>query len=212
MEIPQNILSIIERINKNERNWKVRYYPFWESSYKLRTEFEKTPQWDKKIITVNLPSFNEQLTFTPKELEQELTSNDITFTFEHLIILFAIFEELLKEVCPSILNETRKKSLINKFFEKENKEILNGKELEEVILAKETRNCYVHNGGKINNRWKTAYENAKGKLILNKEGDNILEEFPNNKFYHQVEEWHSLIVEITNKIKAKLETPPQPKS
>ena len=76
--------------------------------------------------------------------------------------------------------------------------ILSDSQIKELKLAKKTRNCYIHNGNKIDQSWLDAYREAKGNSIASV-GDNLQNGFPN--LFHQIEDWHSLIVETTNKIK-----------
>jgi hypothetical protein len=100
---------------------------------------------------------------TKKEFYQELTSSDVIFTLEHLIIIFSLFEELIKEVSRVIYNEelkTYKWENIENFLKE--KTILTNQELQELKLAKETRNCYVHNGNKIDDKWQKEYEKIWG--------------------------------------------------
>lgn len=93
---------------------------------------------------------------------------------------------------------------MKEFFQEEyTKEILSDEQLTELILAKETRNCYIHNGGKIDKHWIDAYENARGKTNGNI-GDDLTQGIEN--IYSQVENWHKLILEITHKIKIKVES------
>jgi len=54
-------------------------------------------------------------------------------------------------------------------------------------LAKETRNCFIHNGSKVDDRWLKAFFELKGVNSVHKIGD----ERPVG--FHQVEDWHALL-------------------
>ena len=131
----------------------------------------------------------------------------------HLVTLFALFEELLKEASIFFSLELKDKdrniSIINWFFGKdETKSILEDKQLEELKLAKETRNCYIHNGNKIDNKFVEAYKDARIIEPIAAEEQKIFENFPNQfheNLFHQIEDWHKLIVDTSNKIKEKIE-------
>jgi len=206
MEIPKDILYIIERINQSEDKWKALYMGTWGCSYQIKNKFENTPNWDKEV-QFGLPAFkNKSHVYTPHQLHSILTSRDGEFTMGHLQTLFSLFEDLLNEASKIICSlelDTSKWPNMKKFFEADDtKDILNGAQIKELKLAKETRNCYIHNGNKIDQKWLDSYIDAKGSPIASI-GDDLTKGFPN--FFHQIEEWHILVVNTTNKIKNKLE-------
>ena len=207
MEIPNNVLSIISRIDKSEDKWKALYMGAWGFSNKIKDQFENTEKWNKKIRFNLLASKNNQIhIYTPKQLYSILTSKDGEFTIGHLQTLFSLFEDLLNEtskiLCPNELN-TGKWQNMKLFFEQtETNDILSETQIKELKLAKETRNCYIHNGSKVNQRWLNAYQDAKGNPIALL-SDDLNKGFPN--LFHQIEEWHELIVNTTSNIKTKIE-------
>lgn len=209
MKVPINILSIIEKINKSEDDWKAIYMANWRFSYWLRENFENTQKWDEKQ-EFGLPAFKKgHHDYTPSQLYIIVTSKDIKTTYEHLIILLSMFEALLEEtskfLCSPKFKINHNGSNISGFFEDENtKDILEEGELNELFLAKETRNCYLHHGGKINDKWIKYYKDTKGTSLVS-EGDDLNKGFQEGKPYLQIEEWHNLIVDITNRIKSKIE-------
>ena len=194
MELPEEILSITEKIKKSELNWKMRYCVCWMQSYPLKEELEKNPERGKDKVTLNLPAFKRKPDLTKEEYYKELTSNDIPFTLEHLVILFALFDEL-KTTASKILGKGETEKTSHK---------------EELKLARETRNCYVHNGSRIDRKWIDAYKQARNKDA--KEGERISNSLP--EFYYQIEKWHDLIIELTDEIETKIKntkatTPPR---
>jgi hypothetical protein len=207
MNIPLDIDSIINRINRNEDDWKAIYTGVWGFRLELLKRFENTSEWNRPYRW-GLPAFPKGYhEYTPNQLCSILASKDIEITFEHLIVLFLLFEDLLKKsseiFCSKRLETFTRKGLKEFFQEEYTKEILSDEQLTELILAKETRNCYIHNGGKIDKHWIDAYENARGKTNGNI-GDDLTQGIEN--IYSQVENWHKLILEITHKIKIKVES------
>jgi hypothetical protein len=62
-------------------------------------------------------------------------------------------------------------------------------------LAKETRNCFIHNDSKVDEPWLKAFKEVNGRDSTAQIGD----ELPVN--FHQIEGWHELIIEIVDEIK-----------
>ncbi len=206
MQVPTNILSIVEKINQSEDNWKALFMGMWGHSYYIKDQFENTTNW-KKEMAFGLPSSKNKFhIYTPEKLHSILRSKDGEFTLGHLQTLFSLFEDLLNEaskiLCSSKLNTSQWPNM-KKFFEEDHtKDILTDLQVKELKLAKETRNCYIHNGSKTNQIWLNSYEDVKGSPIVSK-GEDLIMAFPN--VFHQIEEWQILIVDITNKIKSKIE-------
>jgi len=205
MDIPNKIKYIIERILKSEDRWKALYMATWGWSYQIKAQFEKTEFWEK-TKSFGLPaSKNKQHFYKPKELYSILTSRDGEFTIGHLQTLFSLFEELLNEASKILFNfelDTSKWKNMKKFFNQDDtKDILTKKDINELKLAKETRNCFIHNGSKIDKRWLDAYRDARGVPTVSM-GSELQKSFSN--IFHQIENWHGLIVNITKKIEGKI--------
>lgn len=207
MEIPNNILSIVDKINQSEDRWKALYMGTWGFSYQIKAKYENTPYWDKEIPFGLPASKNKNHIYTPHRLHSILTSRDGEFTLGCLQNLFSLFEDLLNEASKILCSsefDTSKWPNMKKFFEEtDTRDILTDSQIKELKLAKETRNCYIHNGSKIDQRWLDSYEDAKGSPIASV-GDDLRRGFPN--LFHQIEEWQILIVDTTNSIKDKIET------
>lgn len=205
MEIPRNIKYIIESILKSEDRWKALYMATWGYSYQIKTQFEETQKWEKQIPFGLPASKNKHHTYKPNELHSILISRDGEFTIGHLQTLFSLFEELLNEASKILLNldlNTSKWKNIKIFFNQPNtKDILSEQDVNELKLAKETRNCFIHNGSKINQRWLDAYQRARRATTV-KLGDDLQKGFSN--IFHQIEDWHELIVNITKKVEEKI--------
>jgi hypothetical protein len=205
MEIPNEIYSIIEKINQSEDKWKALYMATWRLSYQIKSQFENTTTWDKKI-PFGLPSSKNKFhLYTPHKIYLILTSRDEEFTLGHLQTLFSLFEDLINESSKTLCTKKLRGLLgakIDDFF-KLNKDLILDDELKELILAKETRNCYIHNKSKINKEWLDSYKNAKGNPIASV-NDNLNKGFSN--LFHQIEDYNNLIVKITNNIKNKIES------
>ena len=207
MKLPKNIKSIIGRINQSEDDWKANYMANWKFSYFLKEEFENTPDWDRKY-SLGLPAFKKgHHDYTPHQLYEIITSKDIRVTEEHLIILLSMFEALLKETSkifsPLKFNNNFRFSIIKFFDDERTKGLLEEGQVQELALARETRNCYIHNDGKADDKWIKCYKNTKGKSLIS-EGDDLNKGFQGGEPYLQIEEWHILIVNVTNRIKDKI--------
>lgn len=213
MNVSESISSIINRINQSEDNWKVLYMGTWGFSYKIKEQFENTSDWDKQIAWGLPSSKNKYHIYTPHQLHSLLTSKDTELTFGHLLTLFSLFEDLLKEaskiICSSELDASKGSNIKRFFEENENKGILTDLQVKELKLAKETRNCYTHNGGKIDQRWLDSYLDVRDDSTA-KIGDSLINGFGGfDNLFHQIEEWQILIVDITNKIKNNIENKSQ---
>jgi len=202
MDIPSNIKYIIEGILKSEDRWKALYMATWGYSYQVKAGWENTKMWDKPV-SFGLPASknNQQHTYKPKDLHSILTSRDGEFTIGHLQTLFSLFEELLDEIAKFLFNfelDMNKWKNIEEFFNKPGtKDILSNQDIKELKLAKETRNCFIHNGSKIDQRWLDTYQEAKG-VHLASLGDDLHKGISNT--FHQVESWHELLVNTTKKL------------
>jgi hypothetical protein len=208
MNIPTNIKYIIERILESESRWKALYMATWGYSYEIK-KYKKTKFW-KIPIKLGLPaSKNGQYTYRPEELHLILTSRDGEFTIGHLQTLFSLLEELLNETSKILfgfeLNTGRWKDMKRFFNQTYIKDVFskqNVNELKELKLAKETRNCFIHNGLKVGQKWLNAYRDArKVSSSITLGGD--LQKGLGNKF-HQIEDWHELIIDITKRIEMKI--------
>jgi len=188
---------------------------------------ETIEKWE---ITLKLPATKKQ---HPKyeigELLEILSSWDSKFALGHLQKMFSFLEELVRVASKILVLPTTNNSILRritkKFFvllgcPKEEfsshrwkylQEFLqcvvqiSSAELLELKSAKETRNCYIHNASKISKEWLKAYKDAK-KLSLSRElvGQNLESGFNTQPIFHQIEDWHDLIVSITKRIEEKI--------
>ncbi len=208
MEIPSNISSIILRINQSEDNWKAIFMAIWQYAGIIKVQYENTPNWDSKI-EFGLPASknNSRHSYTFHKLHSILTSRDEDFTLRHLQTLFSLFEELLNEASEILFPQklkTYKWDKMEEFFKNDKtKDILSSEEIKELKLAKMTRNCYIHNGSKIDQPWVDSYKEAKGNST-NLMGQELHSGFPT--LFHKIEDWNELIVNTASKIKTKIES------
>jgi len=176
--IRNDILSIIKRINQSEKTWKSQYMAIWICIGHLRNNYQGTSLWEKKI-NYGLPASKKKYySYTPNELVNALGPRDGELKFIHLVNIFSLFKSIPKEF---------------------REEVPSLEEKGELDLAYETRNCYIHKNNKIDHRLIKAYKKARGesKTDLN-EGEDIHKVFKD--LFHQIEEWHELIIKISNKI------------
>lgn len=205
MEIPTKINNIIQRILESEDEWKALYMASWGcANFYLKPTFENTELWDKEV-PFGLPASKKGWQkYTPAKLYAILTSKDMEFTLGHLQKLFSLFEELVVELCPFVCDgqeikadkfENLKKFLLGKESYEKFKTDITEDELKELRLAKETRNCFIHDNSKVDKRWLEAYKEARGENLTVKTGDEL------PVYVSQIEDWHGLVVKIISKIK-----------
>jgi len=205
MEIPEKINNIIQKILESEDEWKALYMGTWGyATFCLEPIFKKTNLWEKPIefgLPASEKGYHE---YTPAKLCGILKSKDDEFTLGHLQTLFSLLEELVTELCPIVCSGKEidahkfvnlKKFLFGKNPYQDFKTNITGDEIKELGLAKESRNCFIHNNSKVNERWLEAFREARGKNSTTQIGDKL----PVN--FHQIENWHKLIIQIVNKIK-----------
>ena len=208
MDIPDKIKYIIEQILKREDRWKALYMAVWGCSYYLENEFrQKRPElWDQ-VVPLGLPgSKKKQHPYKPSELHSILRSFDAEITIIHLVILFVLLEELLNESSLIFYGkrlDTGHLENLKAFLEGSDvSDILSEVEKKELFLAKATRNCFIHNGSKIDQRWINAYQFARSAPPIKKIGDDVKKAF--TSMLYQVEDWHELIIKITKGVKEKI--------
>jgi hypothetical protein len=207
MDVSDKIKYIIERILEREDRWKALYMAVWGYSYYLDGLKREHPElWDQ-TIALGLPgSKKKQHLYKPSWLHSILTSSDADITILHLVVLFVLLEELLNESSLIFFNKRLDTGYLKqlKIFlgENETKDILSEPEEKELFLAKATRNCFVHNGSKIDQTWMEAYQLARGIPSIEKIGDDVKSAF--ESILHQVEDWHEIVIKITKKLEEKI--------
>lgn len=205
MENEEKINNIIQRILDSEDEWKALYMASWGAVFHwLERDFKNTPLWDKPL-QLGLPASKKGYQeYTPAQLDGILRSKDAEFTLGHLQTLFSLLEELITELCPIVCSgqEIRADK-----FENLKKFLLGGNpyqnfqinitedEVKELNLAKETRNCFIHNNSKVDERWLEVFKEARNNNSTAKSGDKL----PVN--FKQIEDWHELVTKIVKEIK-----------
>lgn len=214
MLIPPDIDRIIAILETSEKKWKAKIAVVWQHSYELK-KYENTKQWREEGITLHLPFAKTKPKISPMELHGIYISLDEDFTYGHLQSLFTFFEVLITLTCPILYGEETPIDASDfgqmlHFLKADTRqfngiEFISDREENELNLAKKTRNCHIHDGGKIEEKFLVAYGKVFGerlKLRL-KEGDNVSTAFSN--IYHEVEDWQHLILKITTKIKSEIQ-------
>lgn len=206
--IPDKINNIYNSIINCEDNWKAIYMAAWGYSKCVLLPMKDTGLWEKEIQFGLPASKNRYHSYSPKGLYKILTSKDTEFTLGHLQTLFSLFEEYINEIIEYYLSVQN--SAVWKFknlekllrsdppFEKLNLHL--GKaEINELRLAKETRNCFIHNNSKVDQKWIEAYKTTKGNEPSYRLGDRF------ELMFEEIEDWHGLILNITRTIKHSVE-------
>lgn len=227
MNIPEEVESIINRLQKSEDEWKALYMASWNYSYQIKaqymdieptkvpvvagsssTSFVTSVDRNQLSIELMLPESKKGIhIFKIQDLYDILISRDGQFTFGHLQTLFSLFEELLKTVASEIYQikiDAGNFDGIKDFFKINDfrNVVTDPVILKELKLAKETRNCFIHRGSKIDKRWVDAYGDARRKVPSGKMGKRLEEGFKSP--FHQIEDWHVLIVDLSKAIREVL--------
>jgi len=204
MDEKEKINNIIQKIIDSEDKWKALYMASWGSVFHwLEPKFKGKPSWNTPL-KLGLPASKQGYQeYTPAQLDKIFRSKDSEFTLGHLQTLFSLLEELIVKLSPIVCDgqeirayrfENLKKFLLGESPYQAFQINITENEIKELNLAKETRNCFIHNNSKINERWLAVFKEARNKDSINKSGDKL----PND--FKQVESWHELIVKIVKKI------------
>jgi len=190
----ETIESLIKEIRESEDRWKAPYMATWRTVYEFES-LESTPQWNESL-RFDLPaSKNECHYFTPEKLVHILRSFDDDLTFRHLNKLFGILESLAENVAKNLGREIDTYKFNNlKSFLLDQGVLSSGNDDLELKLAKETRNCDLHNNRRVDPRWLKAFYNARKTKSNSHDGDPLKIEF------HDVEKWNELILDICEKL------------
>lgn len=205
MEIPEKVNNIIHRILESEDEWKALYMASWGCvSFYLEPKYKNTDLWEKPLLFGLPVSKKKYQEYIPAELCRILKSKDTEFTLGHLQTLFSLLEELIAELCPIVCSgqeiradkfENLKKFLLGENPYQNFQTNINEDEVKELKLAKETRNCFIHNNSKVDERWLEVFREVKNKNSIAQIGDKLPVDF------NQIEDWHELIIRIVNEIK-----------
>lgn len=137
-----------------------------------------------------------------------LKSKDHEFTLGHLQTLFSLFEELIDEVGSSIYKvdiRAGRFENLEKFLKGDApcnlKTMVTGDEIKELKLAKETRNCFIHNNSRVDQKWLDAFNFVRPATSTTQIGDNLPISFS------QIEDWNELILKVVTKISEAIKRP-----
>ena len=219
MQIPENIDYILKRIEEREDRWKSLYMATWGFSLKfLKPNYEGTLNWNKPMPRSLPASIKGHHISTPKQLCEMLASGlmDRELTVSHLEIMFSLTEALVKDLHELLysgksINSDSRNELIaflegKKKYNKVTIPLLLAGEENEFILAKETRNCFTHRGGRIDDRWLNACKESRGSSYISKLGSEIGDELTKNhdELFREVEKWHKIFVNIARRTRKLL--------
>jgi len=168
--------------------------------------WEPQEKLENGIVELELPASKKPyLKYTIAELRLILASRDKGFTLSHLQTLFSLLEVLTTEVSDEVL-KSRKDMGYWKNMKPFLKNTIKLPEptINELYLAKKTRDCFIHNSSKIDYKgeWIEAYKIARGTTPSANRGDELEVGLVN--IFHQVEDWHDLIVGVAKTIEYKI--------
>jgi hypothetical protein len=176
----------------------------WGFAKQVLLPHKGTNIWTEQL-SFGLPASRQKnFNYSPEQLYRILTSKDRDFTLGHLQTLFSLLEEFVKEIIKHYHSKERKSYFdsyenLKKFLLAEHpfesfKHQIEEERIIELKLARETRNCFIHNFSRVDSKWIKAYECARKLKTPFKEG----QELP--LLFEEVEIWHDLTIEIVNEI------------
>ena len=216
MIIPQNIKSLIHEMEESKDRWFALYMSTWGESYRVRDDYRDTDLWEKPI-ELGLPASRLKYhVYKPNHLYDILTNRDGEIALNHSQTMFSLIEKLVKETHKILypeektINTGNRKTLIQFLkgdypFKKVTEKLLLPEEEHEFILARETRNCVIHNGRQIDGRWLETFSKVRNATCIYKEGFDLtyVVRLP------QVEDWHDLFLKITKRTENFLQNIPE---
>ena len=216
--VPEELKALLVEIENNKRKWKSLYMAVWGLPlYFLNPALIDRGEGDKIIFWILPAAKLKKILYTPNELKDYLTHYDKDIHINQVIKIFTLLENYFpkyyeltrktekKSSISSVLNFIRKKlkpkynlidftrfNILKKYLKKNN--LASDKELNELELSKETRNCFIH-GGFVNKKWLKSYKKT-GRQGEYKKKDRV----PLN--FHDLEDWSDIMVRIVeNSIK-----------
>ena len=216
--VPEELKDLLAEIEHNKRKWKSLYMGVWGYSFQVLDIEIKEGRGDV-VRVLGLPASKYKCTlYTPNELKGYLTDYDRDIHANQVFKIFTLLEnylfkyyqltekpELRKQPSqplrfgwiPKFIRSRFNKGSINFTYFWQMKKYLKNKgfasdaELNELKLAKETRNCFIHFGGMIDKKWLIAYKKTfrRGKHNLN---DKIKTPFSD------LEDWTDIFIKIVS--------------
>lgn len=197
--VPETLYPLLEEIENNKRKWKTLYMAIWGFQiYFLIPNMIETGKGDE-LIPWGLPGAKLKcVMYTPNELEYYLKRSDYGIHISQLITLFMLLENYFFEyykITRDKMNfdkklDTAKFKNLKKYLEQS--KFADKKELLELELAKESRNCFMHRRGLIDSKWLNVHKKARG-TTRHKIGDKIPLDF------HDLEDWTDIMVNIVGR-------------
>lgn len=218
-QIPEQLKIPLKEIETNKRKWKSLYMAVWGLPIHYLDPLINNGNGDK-VLTLGLPASKYKFVkYTPKELKSYLTDYDGDIHINQIIKIFTLLENyffIYNEIIEKKPNKIKRRWLYNKFnnlFEKlfpqknttidftkfkqlkkylEENKFVSKKELLELELAKETRNCFVHRRGIIDGKWLNIYKKTqrKNNYKLNDKCPTL---------FTDLENWTDIFIDIIEK-------------
>ena len=166
----------------------------------IRVDHENTESWNNPL-GYYLPASSKKfhMYLSGKYLYNIMTGRDGEIALNHMTNMLSLLEKLVKELHRCMhpdeepLYTGRRNVLINFLLQKG---FLLPEEENEFRLAGETRNCVIHNGHEIDEKWLKAYSNARNASFLTSITTDLYRAVPPPR----MEEWHALFLRITERM------------
>ncbi len=210
--------NILKRLKESKRSWKTELVVFWSfADNYLNPAYLNIGKGGTKI-PFHLPAFyKSNAKITAKQMYAFCTTRDDHLSYAHLVYIFSIFEEFVRIASLPANPNVAKWPKVVLLLEKWN---IDNKNILELTLAKEVRNCFVHYNGRVGRPpWLPdntvvpfieAYKKSRNKQPPIAEWDAIRDAFPGkrknkhgavmNRLLENIQKWHNLIVKCSAKI------------
>lgn len=216
--VPEELKDLLVEIEHNKRKWKSLYMGVWGYSFQVLDNEIKEGRGDL-VRVLGLPASKYKYAlYTPKELKGYLTDYDRDIHVNQIFKIFTLLENYLFKYhqltekpapkklsdyllefvwlpkfikfrfCRASINFTRFWQL--KKYLKDNG-FASDAELNELGLAKETRNCFIHHGGMIDKKWLAAY-----KKTLRQDKHNLNDKIKTP--FSDLEDWTDILMKIVS--------------
>lgn len=196
--------NILKRLKESKRIWKTELVVFWDYAFKFLKPKYVDKGFGNKKITYTLPAFhNSNAKIKAKDMYKFCTTRDDYLSYSRLVHISSLFEDFTRTAGKP------KKISTAEWLEKQK---ITPENIEEIMLARKTRNCYVHNNGNADLFWLKAYRNARKHEPPIKEGEAVRNAFPGKKNKHgqvmnrlleNIQKWHNLIIKCSKQILMK---------
>lgn len=209
MTAPLHIQKLIDEIKESKDRWIALYTSTWTYHEYNSQKLENTEFWEQPV-SVGLPARehrDHKYTYrTARDLDNILRSRDGEIALNHVVTLFSLLENLIKEVHKHLYPQASGRvafsdagNMIEFLSHKKFRFLLDNKEVKEFVLARQTRNCVLHTHHIMDAKWIEAWEAARPNIPIPQDLA-----FKDDLYYiikmPDMENWHDFFLGIVERI------------